>query len=111
RPPRRGVLVPTRPGGSRRTSIEPAAAALVAGLGAAGVDVVVDPDAAQVTDQGLAAFDSVVMLSTTGDWLDDAQQAALEKWAAAGGGAPGIPPANGPAPTWPFPEVLLGNPL
>jgi type 1 glutamine amidotransferase len=81
----------------------------VAGLGAAGVDVVVDPDAAQVTEQGLARFDSVVMLSTTGDWLDDGQQAALEKWARAGGGIAGIHAATDAEPAWPFLEELFGT--
>jgi len=99
----------TKTAGFRHTSIEPAAAALVAGLGAAGIDVLVDPDAAHVTDQGLAPFDSVVMLSTTGDWLDDTQQAALEKWAAAGGGIAGIHAATDAEPTWPFLEALFGT--
>ena len=106
---RPAVLVLTKTAGFRHTSIEPATAALVAGLGAAGVDVVVDPDAADVTDQGLAPFDSVVMLSTTGDWLDDAQQAALEKWAAAGGGIAGIHAATDAEPAWPFLEELFGT--
>jgi cytochrome c len=106
---RPAVLVLTKTAGFRHTSIEPAAAALVAGLGAAGVDAVVDPDAARVTDQGLAPFVSVVMLSTTGDWLDDAQQAALEKWAAAGGGIAGIHAATDAEPAWPFLEELFGT--
>jgi type 1 glutamine amidotransferase len=106
---RPAVLVLTKTAGFRHTSIEPAVAALVAGLGTAGVDVVVDPDAAQVTDQGLGLFDSVVMLSTTGDWLDDAQQSALEKWAAAGGGIAGIHAATDAEPAWPFLEELFGT--
>ena len=106
---RPAVLVLTKTAGFRHTSIEPAAAALVAGLGAAGIDVVVDPDAAHVTDQGLAPFNSVVMLSTTGDWLDDAQQAALEKWAAAGGGVAGIHAATDAEPAWSFLEELFGT--
>jgi cytochrome c len=106
---RPAVLVLTKTAGFRHTSIEPAVAALVAGLGTAGVDVVVDPDAARVTDQGLARFDSVVLLSTTGDWLDDAQQAAVEKWAAAGGGIAGIHAATDAEPAWPFLDELFGT--
>jgi len=101
------ILILTKTAGFRHTSIEPAAAALVAGLGAAGIDVVVDPDAAEVTEQGLARFDGVVMLSTTGDWLDDGQQAALEKWARAGGGIAGIHAATDAEPAWPFLEELF----
>ena len=99
----------TKTAGFRHTSIEPAAAALVAGLGAAGIDVVVDPDAARVSDQGLARFASVVMLSTTGDWLDDTQQGALEKWARAGGGVAGIHAATDAEPAWPYLEELFGT--
>jgi type 1 glutamine amidotransferase len=50
-----------------------------------------------------------VLLSTTGDWLDDAQQAALEKWAAAGGGIAGIHAATDAEPAWPFLEELFGT--
>jgi type 1 glutamine amidotransferase len=106
---RPAVLVLTKTAGFRHTSIEPAAAALTAGLTTAGLDVVVDPDAAQVTDQVLARFDSVVMLSTTGDWLDDAQQVALENWAAAGGGIAAIHAATDAEPAWPFLEELFGT--
>ncbi|HEY1281972.1 MAG TPA: ThuA domain-containing protein [Acidimicrobiales bacterium] len=108
-PDRPAVLVLTKTAGFRHTSIEPAAAALVAGLGAAGIDVVVDPDAAHVTVQGLAPFNAVVMLSTTGDWLDDAQQTALEQWAAAGGGIAGIHAATDAEAAWPFLEDLFGT--
>src|SRR5262245_12102896 len=76
------ILVLTRTAGFRHTSIEPAAEALTEGLTALGAEVVVDPDAARVTTEGLAGVDAIVMLSTTGDWLDDAQQAAIEQWAA-----------------------------
>src|SRR5262249_21986102 len=106
---RPAVLVLTKTAGFRHTSIEPAAAALVAGLGAAGVDVVVDPDTAQVTDQSLADFDYVVMPATTGLVLYDPQQAALEKGAAAGGGVAGIHAATDAEPTWPFLEELFGT--
>jgi type 1 glutamine amidotransferase len=106
---RPAALVLTKTAGFRHTSIEPAVAALVAGLRTAGVDVVVDPDAARVTDQGLAPFDTVVLLSTTGDWLDDAQQTALEEWAAAGGGIAGIHAATDAEPAWPFLEELFGT--
>src|SRR4051794_34590564 len=47
------VLVLTRTAGFRHPSIEPAAKALVDGLGALGAVTVVDPDAARVTDAGL----------------------------------------------------------
>ena len=102
------VLVLTRTAGFRHSSIEPATAALTARLAAMGIEVVVDPDATMVTDSGLADFDAIVMLSTTGDWLDEAQQAAIERWAAAGGGIAGIHAATDAEPDWPFLEEALG---
>jgi type 1 glutamine amidotransferase len=77
-------------------------------LTALGIEVVVDPEATMVTDTGLTPFDSIVMLSTTGDWLDDAQQAAIERWAAAGGGIAGVHAATDAEPEWPFLEQVLG---
>jgi type 1 glutamine amidotransferase len=103
------ILVLTKTAGFRHTSIEPAADALVAGAGAAGLAVVVDPEAAHLTDQGLARFDSIVFLSTTGDWLDESQQAAVERWAAAGGGIAGVHAATDAEPAWAFLEELFGT--
>jgi type 1 glutamine amidotransferase len=103
------VVVLTRTAGFRHTSIEPAAAALVDGLSAMGMEVVVDPDAARVTDDGLIGVDAVVLLSTTGDWLDDDQQSALERWAAAGGGIAGVHAATDAEPNWVFLEAALGT--
>jgi cytochrome c len=102
------VLVLTKTAGFRHTSIEPAVAALVPALEARGIAVTVDPDATQVTDDGLAPFDAVVMLSTTGDWLDDAQQGAIERWAADGGAVAGIHAATDAEPDWVFLDAVFG---
>jgi cytochrome c len=102
------VLVLTRTAGFRHSSIEPAVAALQAVAPAVDVVLTVDPDAALVTDDGLAPYDAVVLLSTTGDWLDDAQQRALERWAAAGGGVAAVHAATDAEPDWPFLVTLLG---
>ena len=102
------VLVLTRTAGFRHSSIEPATAAITAQLTALGIEAVVDPDAAHVTDTGLLGFDAIVMLSTTGDWLDDAQQVAIERWAASGGGIAGVHAATDAEPDWPFLEQVLG---
>jgi type 1 glutamine amidotransferase len=102
------VLLLTRTAGFRHSSIEPATVALTARLATWGIDVVVDPDAAMVTDTGLLGFDAIVMLSSTGDWLDAAQQAAIEGWAAVGGGIAGIHAATDAEPDWAFLEEALG---
>lgn len=102
------VLVLTRTAGFRHTSIEPAAAAISTGLSALGISVVVDPDAAMVTSDGLIGFDAIVMLSTTGDWLDATQQAVIEQWASHGGGIAGIHAATDAEPNWPFLEQAIG---
>jgi cytochrome c len=103
----RTVVVLTRTAGFRHTSIEPAATALVDGLGAAGVEVAVVPEATRVTDDGLRGVDAVVLLSTTGDWLDDDEQSALERWASAGGAIAGIHAATDAEPSWAFLEAAF----
>jgi len=102
------ILVLTRTAGFRHSSIEPATDAIAAGLDALGIDVVVDDDTANVTTDTLSGFDAIVMLSTTGDWLNDSQQAAIESWAANGGGIAGIHAATDAEPEWPFLEQVLG---
>jgi type 1 glutamine amidotransferase len=103
------VLVLTRTAGFRHSSIEPAVAALQAAAPTVDLALTVDPDTALVTDDGLAPFDAVVLLSTTGDWLADDQQAALERWAATGGGVAAVHAATDAEPDWPFLMTLLGT--
>ncbi|MDY7093236.1 MAG: ThuA domain-containing protein [Acidobacteriota bacterium] len=61
------------------------------------------------TAGSLAAFDVVVWLSTTGDVLDDPEQAAFEGFIQNGGGYVGIHAAADCEYDWPWYGDLLGN--
>jgi glucose/arabinose dehydrogenase/type 1 glutamine amidotransferase len=65
-------------------------------------------DSAQFTDANLARYDAVVWLSTTGDVLDDAQQAAFERYIQGGGGYVGIHSASDTEYDWPWYGGLVG---
>src|SRR3954467_7953926 len=65
-------------------------------------------NAAQFTDESLAHYDVVIFLCTTGDVLDDAQQAAFERFIRAGGGYAGIHSASDTEYEWPWYGRLVG---
>jgi glucose/arabinose dehydrogenase/type 1 glutamine amidotransferase len=65
-------------------------------------------DSAQFTDANLAQYDAVVWLSTTGDVLNDAQQAAFERYIQGGGGYVGIHSASDTEYDWPWYGGLVG---
>jgi len=64
-------------------------------------------DPAQLVDE-LAQTEVVVFLSTSGEIVDDAQQAALETFVRAGGGFVGVHAAADTEYEWPFYAELLG---
>jgi type 1 glutamine amidotransferase len=103
------VLVFTRTTGFRHDSI-PGGVALVRTLGAAnGFDVDVSEDAAVFTPQGLDAYRAVIFLNTSGEVLNDGQQAALEAYVRQGGGWVGVHAAADTEHAWPFYGDLLGR--
>jgi cytochrome c len=59
-------------------------------------------------DAGLAAYDVAIFLSTTGDVLNDAQQAAFERFIRAGKGFVGIHSASDTEYDWPWYGELVG---
>src|SRR4029077_5458364 len=65
-------------------------------------------DSAQFTDANLAQYDVVVFLSTTGDVLNDDQQAAFERYIRAGGGFVGIHAAADTEYGWDFYNNMIG---
>src|SRR5919109_333148 len=65
-------------------------------------------DAAAFTDENLAQYDVVIFLSTTGDVLNDTQQAAFERYVQAGGGYTGVHSASDTEYTWPWYGQLVG---
>ena len=65
-------------------------------------------DAAWFTDEILAHYDTVIFLSTTGDVLNDTQQAAFERFIRAGGGYAGIHAASDTEYDWAWYGGLVG---
>ena len=103
------VLVFSKTGGFRHDSIPQGIAAIQA-LGTANdFDVVATEDAAQFTDANLATFDVVVFMSTTGEILNDAQQAAFERYIQGGGGFAGVHAASDTEYSWPWFGELVGG--
>src|SRR5215217_6824093 len=65
-------------------------------------------NAALFTDQNLAQYDVVIFLCTTGDVLNDTQQASFERFIRAGGGYAGIHSASDTEYDWPWYGRLVG---
>lgn len=70
------------------------------------VDATEDPNA--FTDENLAKYKVVIFLSTTGDVLNDEQQAAFERFIQSGKGFVGIHAASDTEYDWPWYEQLVG---
>ena len=102
RHPRFSALVFSKTAAFRHDSI-PAGVAAIRQLGVEnGFAVDATEDAAAFTDANLARYDVVVWLSTTGDVLDEAQQAAFQRYIRRGGGYAGIHAASDTEYEWPW---------
>ncbi|WP_265521965.1 ThuA domain-containing protein [Oerskovia flava] len=102
------ALVFSKTAGFRHGSI-PAGIAAIEQLGAEnGFTVDATENAADFTDENLAQYDVVVWLSTTGDVLNDDQQAAFERYVQDGGGYAGIHAASDTEYDWPWYGDLVG---
>ncbi|MEV6983499.1 ThuA domain-containing protein [Sphaerisporangium sp. NPDC051017] len=98
------VLVFSRTAGFRHDSI-PAGIQAIKDLG---FKVTATEDPGAFTAANLAKYKAVVFLSTTGDVLNDAQQAAFESYIKAGGGYAGVHAAADTEYDWPFYGGLVG---
>lgn len=102
------VLVFSKTAGFRHGSI-PDGIAAIKKLGAEnGFTVTATEDAGTFTDAGLAPYEAVVWLSTTGDVLNGDQQAAFERYIEGGGGYVGIHAASDTEYDWPWYGGLVG---
>jgi type 1 glutamine amidotransferase len=102
------VLVFTKTTGFRHASI-PAAVQAVTTLGENnGFAVDATEDGGAFTDANLARYDAVIFLLTTGDVLDDAQQAAFERYIRAGHGWVGVHSAADTEYDWAWYGALVG---
>ena len=102
------ALVFSKTAGFRHSSIDEGIAALQELAAEHDFEVDATEDASVFTDAGLAAYDVIVFLNTTGDVLDADQQAAMERFIRAGGGFAGIHAAADTEYDWPFYGGLVG---
>jgi PKD repeat protein len=102
------VLVFSKTTGFRHDSI-PAGIAAIKQLGTQNnFQVDASEDATLFRDNVLSHYDAVIWLSTTGDPLNDTQQAAFERYIRAGGGYAGIHAAADTEYTWTWYGKLVG---
>ena len=102
------VLVFSKTKGFRHDSIETGVVALKELGKEAGWTVDATEDSALFNDDTLRKYRAVVWLNTTGDVLDDSQQAAFERFIKAGGGYAGIHSASDTEYDWPWYGTLVG---
>jgi len=108
-PQRVSILVFSHTAGFRHPSIADAVAFFSALPPEEGIDVTLSEDPALFSDAILADFDVLVFANTTGDILDEEQQAALQRFIHGGGGYVGVHSAADTEHTWPWYGALVGG--
>lgn len=103
------ILIFTRTAAYREDNIAPTRLALRNFYFSKGLEVDTSENPGLFADSSLARYKAVVFLKTSGDALDDAQQAAFEKWFKAGGGFQGIHSALDTEYDWPFYGKMIGG--
>ena len=102
------ILVFSKTEGFRHDSIPAGIAAIRQQGSARGFSIDATEDAAAFADDSLARYKVIVFLSTTGDVLNAAQQAAFERFIRRGGGFVGVHSATDTEYNWPFYGALVG---
>ena len=102
------VLIFTKTAGFRHDAIPSAVATLTTLAADAGMVADHTEDAQAFTADNLARYRVVVFASTTGDVLDAAQQAAMERFVRDGGGFVGVHAAADTEYDWPWYGRLVG---
>jgi len=102
------ILIFSKTAGYRHDSIPSGVAAITALGGQHGFGVDATEAASAFSDEGLAGYRAVVFLNTTGDVLDDHQQAAFERFIRRGGGFVGVHSAADTEYDWPWYGDLVG---
>jgi type 1 glutamine amidotransferase len=103
------ILIFTKTAGVRENNVADTRKALKAFYEGKGVTADTSESGALFSDTGLAKYKAVVFLKTTGDFLNDAQKAAFEKWFQAGGGAQIIHAALDAETNWAFYGKIIGG--
>ena len=104
-----GVLVFSKTAGYRHDSIPAGIGALQAIGMQDGFRVDASEDAGVFSEANLSKYRVVVFLSTSGEVLDAAQQAAFQQFIRRGGGFVGIHAASDTGYDWPWFGALVGN--
>lgn len=107
-PPTFSVLVFSKTEGFRHDSIAAGIAAIQQQGRQRKFSAEASENAGTFSDEGLAAHKAVIFLSTTGDVLNAAQQAAFERFIRRGGGFVGVHSAADTEYDWPFYGALIG---
>jgi type 1 glutamine amidotransferase len=102
------LLVFSRTAEYRHDSIPAGVAALTQLATERGWQLAATEDPSRFSDATLAAYDAVIFLSTTGDVLDDEQQAAFERFIRGGNGFVGIHSATDTEYDWSWYGELVG---
>lgn len=102
------VLVFSKTAAFRHQSIEAGKTALAKMAKEKGFGVSFSEDASQFTEANLKKFNTVIFLNTTGDILNNEQQASFERYIQAGGGYVGIHAATDTEYEWPWYNQLAG---
>jgi type 1 glutamine amidotransferase len=106
--PENRVLIFAKTKGFFHTSIPKGMVTLMKICQQDGIQVDTSRDAAVFTDERLSQYKTVVFLNTTGDILNDVQQAAFERYIRQGGGFLGIHAATDTEYDWPWYNKLVG---
>jgi type 1 glutamine amidotransferase len=105
---KRGVLIFSKTAGFRHDSIPDGITCLKQICRKEGFDPDATEDASLFTDEILKAYDVIVFLNTTGDVLNDEQQAAMERFIKRGGGFVGVHAASDTEYDWAWYGGLVG---
>ena len=103
------ILILTKTEGFRHNSISAAANAMREfDEGNQDLSVTITEDASSVSPQNLQNFGAVMFLNTTGDVLNESQQAALKNFIQGGGGFMGVHSATDTEYNWPWYGRMIG---
>ncbi len=102
------VLVFSKTAAFRHESIDAGKKSLATMAGERGFGVSFTEDAGQFSEANLKKYNTIVFLNTTGDVLNNEQQAAFERYIQAGGGYVGIHAATDTEYEWPWYGQLAG---
>ena len=106
--PLQSILVFSKTGGFRHSSIEPGKAAFISLGKKHRFKVSTTEDAGQFTEANLRQYQVVVFLNSTQNLLDPNQQKGFEGYLRSGGGYLGIHAASDAEYDWPFYEHVVG---